>query len=372
MLKFQHVEDYLELLAGYEPGGTATIFNTSNYKFSLARYDVQIVENMAASTVWNSQALTDRQSELVVKLILKYRRQFANQGIDVSPVENPQFRIPVRKIDRTKKIWLDDNRIGLRFPYDRTLIDAVQEYKKTSHGDMTWDHEAKIWWLAVTEYNVNWVVTWGNCWEFDVDPQVQRFYEQILAAEQTPYEIKLIATAEGYTITNAAPSLIEYVENKLGGFGSDNLIKLIDYSGVLGYTYDTTLVPNTALDIFKDQRNTHIVPSDNNLDQIFDYAELTDRYPVCIYDPGLQGIDLSRFNEKDIVRFDTSGKTKTSEYNPYDVKVIYAHKIPATWNYPVPLLVTTRELLYGGKRMDWLNRAEKVIYYCNTLLRENN
>jgi hypothetical protein len=82
---------------------------------------------------------------------------------------------------------------------------------------------------------------------------------------------------------------------------------------------------------------------------IFDYAEITNRYPVCIYNPTLLDMDLSRFEERDIVRFDRNGKTPTSEYDPYDVKVVYAQKIPATWDFPVPLLVTTFEMMYGGR-----------------------
>jgi hypothetical protein len=197
-------------------------------------------------------------------------------------------------------------------------------------------------------------------------------FEQIIAVEQTSYEIKLTATDCGYTITNAADSLIDYVNKKLGGFGLENTIKLVDYAGILGYTYDKDLICSALLDIFKDQCTTHIVPGEGKLDLIFQYAKLTNRYPICIYDPSMRGVDLSQFDEEDIVRFGLNGKTKTSDYNIHDVKVVYANKIPTTWDYDVPLLVSTQELMYGGKRMEWLQRAEKIVYYCNTLLREND
>jgi hypothetical protein len=105
---------------------------------------------------------------------------------------------------------------------------------------------------------------------------------------------------------------------------------------------------------------------------IFDYAEITDRYPVCIYNPTLFEIDLSRFDEEEIVRFDRNGKTKTSDYDPYRVKVVYAGKIPSTWDFPVPLMVTTFEMMFGGRKMDWTRRAEKIIYYGATQIREYN
>lgn len=371
LVTYTYVEDYLELLGGYSPNSINTWISPSMKLISLARYDVAIVDSMSAHTVFGG-ALTDKQADLCVRLVLKYRRQFAKINVDVTPVENPVFRMPVRKMDRSRRIWLDDQRIGLRFPYDRALIDSVQAHKKQSQGSMTWDNDEKVWWMGLTESNVNWAVAWGEAYNFEIDSLVRDMFNQIIAAEQTVYEIKLVATADGYTITNAAPSLIEYIETNLGGFGPENAVKLIDYSGVLGYTYDKDLMRPTLLDIFKDQRNIHVVPQEGALDTIFSYAEITNRYPVCIYDPGLKGVDLSRFKEEEVLRFNTSGKTKTSDYNIYDVKVVYANKIPATWNYNIPLLVSTQELMLGGKRMEWLNRAEKIIYLCNTLLRENN
>lgn len=371
MNTYSYVEDYLELLGGYSPNSINTWISPSMKLISLARYDIAIVDSMSAHTVFGG-ALTDRQAELCVKIVLKYRRQFAKINVDVTPVETPVFRMPVRKLDRSRRIWLDDQRIGLRFPYDRALIDSVQAHKKSSQGSMIWDNDEKVWWMGLTESNVNWAVAWGEAYNFEIDSLVRDMFNQIIAAEQTVYEIKLVATADGYTITNAAPSLIEYIETNLGGFGPENAVKLIDYSGVLGYTYDKDLMRPTLLDIFKDQRNTHVVPGEGQLDLIFAYAEITNRYPVCIYDPGLKGVDLSGFEEKDIVRFNTSGRTKSCDYNIHDVKVVYANKIPSTWDYDIPLLVSTQELMYGGKRMEWLQRAEKVIYYCNTLLREND
>ena len=86
MLTYPYVEDYLEYLAGYEVGMTALIMPNMT-KISLARYDIQIVNSMANSTMFGT-ALTDRQAELAVKLILKYRRQFAKLGIDVDAKEN--------------------------------------------------------------------------------------------------------------------------------------------------------------------------------------------------------------------------------------------------------------------------------------------
>jgi hypothetical protein len=371
MLTYPTVEDYLEYLAGYEVGITALIMPTAP-KISLARYDVQIVNSMANATTFGT-ALTDRQAELAVKLILKYRRQFAKLGIDVTPVEAPVFRMSPRKMDRTKSIWTTDGKIYVKFPYDNVLIKDLQSFREESQGRAYYDRDSKIWYLALTEYNVNWVVIWGDAHGFEVDNSIREVFYQILECEQQLFEIKLVQQGSEYTITNAADSLIEYIKEHAGGFGLDNLIKLIDHAGLCGYTIDDSVnVPSLALRYIGCKHAIHLEPSPTNLNMIFDYAETTNRYPICIYNPTLLDMDLSRFEESDIVRFDRNGKTPTSDYDPYGVKVVYAQKIPATWDFPVPLMVTTFEMMYGGKRMSWTNRAEKIIYYCTSQLRENN
>ena len=372
MLTYLCVEDYLEYLAGYDPGLMAIISPTTPGRISLARYDIQIVDSMANTTAFGT-ALTDRQAELAVKLILKYRRQFAKLGIDVTPVENPVFRMAPRKMDRTKSIWIDDGSIHVKFPYDNVLIKDLQAFRETSQGRAHYDRNSKVWHLALTEYNVNWIVPWSDANGFEIDNSVRELFYQILACEQQPFEIKLVQQEDGYAITNAPAGLIDYINEHAGGFGLDNLIKLIDHAGICGYAIDDAVkVPSLPLRYIGGKHTIHLEPSEANLNMIFDYAEITNRYPICIYNPTLFDIDLSRFEERDIVRFDRNGKTKTSDYDPYRVKVVYAGKIPATWDFPVPLMVTTFEMMFGGRKMDWTRRAEKIIYYGATQIREYN
>lgn len=374
MLTFTHVEDYIELLAGYEPGSNNLIFNTGKYTFSLARYDVSIVNSMANATVWGSMALTDRQGELAVKLVIKYRRQFAAHGIDITPVENPKWRTPLRQVDRAQCIWLEDNLIRVKFPFNQNWIDDFRKYKETSQGRAKFNYDSKTWELGLTEYNVNWIVAWGELNNFELDPQIKNLYNKILLVEQQDFQIKLTQTKDGFEITNAAESLVEYINEHLGGFGPDNGTRLVDNAGVLGYSIDSGIVYDELLDLFGPERLVHVPSTEQgSLDLIFDYAELTGRWPVCIYNPGTtQNIDLSRFNENEIVRFDPAGKTKTPDYDYYNLKVVYANKIPRHWEWPIPLLVSTVEMMYGGARLEWINRAEKIIHYSYIPLRETN
>lgn len=381
---YTHVEDYLELLAGYYPtstiGITLTAVTPKLLDIHLARYDVAIVESMANHTMIGG-SLTDKQADLTVALILKYRRQFARAGIDVTPVENPVYRLPIRTINRSKKLWIENDNIFLRFPYDKKLISDLNEFKKSSQGHAVYKNMDKVWEFGVTESNISWLVTWSALNNIDVDSEISRLFELILEAEKEPYEIKLVKTPDGVEITNAADSLIEYINENLGGINLDNLASLIDYAGVFGYTIDDAVLQcakekySSALLLFGEERQIQVTPSIDShaMDTILDYAEAANRYPICIYDPGLGNeFDFSRFDKSEIIKYNYSGKPTTSDYDINNVKLVYANKIPATWNHPVPLLVSTVEMMYGGKRMEWLNRAEKVIFYCNTKLKEIN
>ena len=280
--------------------------------------------------------------------------------------------MPVRKLDQTKAIWIDNEQILVKFPYNDMLIKELHHYRAESQGMARYDRDTKQWYLGITEGNINWICTWGELIGFDIAPEVKDLFDKILVCEQQPYEIKLVQDNSKYTITNAATSLVEYIENHLGGFGLDNKIRLIDFSGMGGYTVDDELLADCpdAMRYISTKHTVHMKPGLDNLNMIYDYAEITNRYPICIYNPNGVDIDLSRFAEEDIVRFDFNGRTKASNYNPYDVKVVYAQKIPKTWDFPVPLLVSTFGMMFGGKKVDWTRRAGKTIYYGVSQLRE--
>ena len=382
MLTYSYVEDYLEVLAGYDPANVSkVIFPTKRDTISLARYDYQIVENMANTSMFGN-ALTDKQGDLVVKLVLKYRKQFNKIGIDISPVENPQWRTPLRKIDRTQSLWIEDGYLMIKFPYDQEQINELREFKNESQGGAKWNNNTKVWQFGITEYNINWLVCWAQAKNFTVQPDVMELFDQVIQCESIPYLIQLTKTANGLTVTNASTSLLDYIDSHVGGLDESNLIKLIDYSGVLGYTVSNDLIEyagqewGTALEYIGTKHRSHLSPKDNPnaWEWILEYAELTQRYPICVYDPDVikTELDLERFAEKDIVRFDHNGKTKTSDYDPYGVKIVYARKIPSSWDFPVPLLVSTTEMMFGGKKLDWLNRAEKIIYLTDAKITENN
>lgn len=379
MKTYKHIEDYIEVIAGVRDPDTnnVTVSFLSTPPISLARYDVKIVDSFAQQ-VESRIAFTDKQSDLAVKLVLKYERQLAKLGIDVAPAATPAFRIPIRQIDRTSRIWRDGDSILARFPYVESHVVAFKEAAKESQGPIKWDRDLKVWRLALTEYNVNWVFAFATKESYEIDTSVYELMNLIIDCEQVDYKIELIVAENQLAITNAAPELIKYVEDKLGGFAIDNLYRLIDHADILGYTIDehieTAAIASSSPRLFNLMKNkdSKIGSSDTerNFVDLIKYAEYTERWPIYIYEPNLSnyllGLAQQYFGERVVA---VTGKELPDIAH---AQVIHFVKYHAHWNTPIPLLLSSAGMLYGGEKQMLIDRAEKVVYFAHDVYNKSS
>lgn len=374
MYKFETVEDYLEIIAGYKEIAsgkkTSTWFLGFNPIISLARYDTDVLDSMSSAAT-QGQALTERQGTLACKIILKYQRQLAAKMVDVSPVENPVWRQPLRKMDYSRTVFMQDDRIKLRFPYDAKMIESIRDFRKDSQGLCEFNREEKLWNIALTEYNLSWVYTWAKHHQFEIDPAVQLLFDKLFELEQTQYAIELVCTDQGLDITNCPPSLREYIETKLGGFGLDNLSVLVDASSELGYTVNSDL--STALiaeygprfvrlSNFRELRlNPESRTVDDDFASVLDYAVKTNRLPVVIYEPDLSNRLLNRLEElypHDQIQ--TWSNKKVFEIEP-GKKFIHAIR-PVRGMQRIPMLISAAGMIFGGDKQIMMQSAAKIVY----------
>lgn len=340
---FRHVEDYVEFIAGYKDinGKALGMFETVPSPISLARYDVSIVDSLANQTLNIKNGYTDKQSELAKKIVAKYKKQLNQLGVCLPDVLD-QFRHTIRVVDRTKTVSLLEDYFEFRFPYDTKLIDLVKKQARQGTGYVAFDYDAKVWRLALTENNLNWLmaVSATNA-EIQIDPRVQDLYNKLLESETKEYQIELVATQNGYTITNAADSLIDYVNEKLGGFGPDNLLVLADNSGVLGYSIHPDLI--AVLNKLYGEEKTKLIAgrekkyknSDQALEAVLRYATMVNRLPIHVYDLGEPKKDTD-----DIIYLN---RNKGHDVAPR-------------------LLVSMTSVMIGSKKESWIKNAEKIIY----------
>lgn len=373
MKKFDYVEDYLQLIAGHIDPVTGRLVNSFYWEFkpiiNLARYDVKVLESMSAQAAQN-QALTAKQADLACKIILNYRRQLANKLIDVSPVENPKFRTALREMDYSQRLYIDNDEIIVRFPFNNSLIEEIREFSKSSQGTVKWNRDRKVWVSALTEYNLSWLYSWAGVHQFNVDTSVNRLFELISECEKQPYVIQLALVGDELIIKNAPESLINYIKENCGGFGIDNLLQLVDLSATLGYTLDDSIAEvvisefgHRAFTLMTNREiklNPNTLMSSNDFESIIQYADALERWPVVCFEPDLSG----RMLEKLIKMYGQPAEWPENRY-------IYT-TTPLKNISRIPLLISSAGMVFGGDKQLMVQRAEKIVYCAQDVYNKHN
>lgn len=358
MKRLPYIEDYILLMANH-----LQIWPPSPAVISLARYDSPIVDSMSEQ-IRQSTGLTDRQSVLAHKLVVKYKRQWAQAGYDVAHLEaTPQFRLPIRIVDRVRQITVRDNQIEIRFPYDQDLIAAIRSSTNDQPGRCAFDKERRAWVTALIEPRVIWAKEFGAKYNFEFTNEFNQVLEAILG--QDDYSITLRPSADGFEITNIADSLYDYILQH-GGFGRDNIVRLIDLAGIVNYTVDPLVYsqldhePDLVTIQMLTNRSTNIeYDGKMDLKPIINYAELTKRSPIYVYESGSMQMRhqlLEYFAEEDI----EDRKSRNSKASGR--KVIYF----SSWKNSdtnMPLLITSHTLMIGTRRQQMLQSADKIVYF---------
>lgn len=377
MKTFAYVEDYLEVMNGdRDPvtGKSYSFFDNTPPIISLARYDVQILSSMSTATL-EGKSLTDKQAELAVKIILKYRKQLEKLDIDVGPAEHPKFRLGIRQIDRRRLLSVDNDHIVLRFPYDVKLINDIRDLAKISQGSWQFQPDSRAWKLALTETNVVAAHGFATNNNFEIDSNFNSYLLSVLECEKKPYEIKLIKSSETLSITNAPNSLKEAVENSCG-FDYDNIDLLVDNAPIYGYRVDIA-IENLIIDKYSPRvfnlmanRESKFHP-DNNHDvyqDVVSYAQVTGRYPIYVYEPDmsdrLYNNFVCKFFQEDQIYKVRDLKQEVPTVNK---KIIYFNKYKAEWDQPIRLLLSSQGMMYGGEKSLLLQRAEKIVYFATEI-----
>lgn len=382
MKTFSHIEDYMEVIAGERDPVTGKLyglFSSTPPIVSLARYDVNIVNSMAAATM-DGRALTDKQAELAVKIVLKYRKQLEKIGIDVKPAETPQFRLGIRNIDRRRMLYIEGDNIVLKFPYDTKLIDDIRDLSKISQGAWRFQQESKQWHLAITETNVVSAYGFATNHQFEIADNFKSYLQTVVDCESRPYEIKLTKDNGRLSITNA-PKSLEAAINNYCGFDSSNINQLVDESTVYGYTVDKSIEEDLVnlhgprIYNLMTAKESKFSPTSGEdvLEDLVRYAEVTGRYPIYVYEPDLSDRLFKNFvgryfHPDDI--YQTQHLKRTSEY--VNKKVIYFNKYLTSWDQPIKLLVSGQGMMYGGEKSMLLQQAEKIVYFATEVYNKKN
>lgn len=352
-----YIEEFIEFISGDREANGNKKANTlwagsEPSPINLARYDVDIVSSLSQQSL-RGIGYTDRQLELAKKIVIKYRRQLANLPEPILVPDDFPVSLPIRVVDRTFSAKIVDDQIHIKFPYNAELVTALKKYAETASGSVRYIRDEKIWKLSLNEFSVNWVVALAPSYNIILDPEISRLHELILGVESRPFAIELVSTDQGFDIPGAATSLREMIDNKLGGFGTENLLALVDNSAILGYTvseqvqeqlrarlgqeYDAADAELLEQLIMNRRPTINLVTQ--GLDIVVKYARLVNRLPIYSYEG--QAVDITEIKQ-------TLPEIQTLNARSYG-------------NIKPRLLLTTTVFMIGRRRAGWLQSAEKII-----------
>ena len=180
---------------------------------SLANYDVGFINN-AVRSINKGEGLSDRQRELTIKLVTKYTRQFKRLGIDVTEiVQRPVFSSPLRQVDRTRYIDIDEDTITIKFPYNKEMIREFNALAKKLRSLKTvFDKPKKRYITEYNEYNLMAIFNWSAKHKFeyaDTFMDIQKKCKNILSKREN-YAIQLVVNNDSCILNNAPTSLLEW------------------------------------------------------------------------------------------------------------------------------------------------------------------
>jgi len=343
---FKYIEDYIEYIGGY----SSSVFGSFNYggtsSFSLARYDVGIIDSLCNQTMNRNLGFTEKQAELAKTLVHKYRKQLEKRGI-VIPESLDKFRLPIRKINNTMSVEMDrqSSNFVLKFPYNTDLITKLRSLKTSDDLSATFDFDRKAWLMPFTEFSLNYIKVICNETQFTYDPEIIELYDQMLDVEKQDHSIELRRVDGKLTIVNAASSLLDYINANIGEMSEDNLFKLVDLSTTLGYTISDECI-NEFISTNKDEfiqklalkKTVKIKLNEFDFDKVVEYMRISGRLPAYAY------VNSYRYLNK---------------YKHTDIE--HLNKSWPDSNVPIKLFISQTPILIGVRKNTMLKMAEKII-----------
>ena len=268
-----NLEDCLEHLTG---------LRESPVKFTIEQTDFTIM-NSIARQCFKGMALTDRQSALMQEKLLPYREQFMNLDWDFDYAVT-QLRQPLRSIDRSKYIKLQDNSIIVRFPFNKTDIVYVQEAankcQKYHHQKGSHMHS-----FAYNESNILNLLNRFSVKEFIIDDELLEMYNKIKVINDNPQQY-LSGMNDNYNLININPKLATTIQKEVGEASVKTFTKLYDRRFKYGFNHIANLgkARNELVHEIASRKEIvyHSVPSIESTQDVLNALWDLDRFPLLV------------------------------------------------------------------------------------------
>ena len=265
-----NLEDCLEHLAG---------LRNSPVEFTIEKTDHTIITSIARQ-VFRGTALTDRQSALMHEKLQNYRDQFINLDWDFDYAVN-QLRQPLRHIDRSKYIKLQEDKIVIRFPFRKTEIMLVQEVANKTDG---YSHEkgSHQHWFTYNESNVLNLLDRFKDKEFTIDENLLDVYNTVKEIHNNPTEY--LSGFSNLKLININDKLLPIINDELGELTDITQTQFIDRRFRYGFNHVERLNTTTLADKIASRKDKmyHSMPSAETSNSILNALWDLNRFPLLV------------------------------------------------------------------------------------------
>jgi hypothetical protein len=290
-------------------------------------------------------ALTDRQHDLVKTKLLSYKDFLFSVGITDLQEKLDVLKYPLRFVDRSKSVVLNNDLIEVKFPFNKktivTLDSVVQKCKRFySHEKGSSIHKFKL-----NEVTVNEVVSAFQHKNFYIDPNVSKFYEKIKEIEMNKESV--LPGIYNNKLTNFKKSALDLMNLELGPLTSQNLIKFYDrrrrygITDINGTVYQNTLTETIA---YREETEIAVNPEIHSLDSIVDAIIQLERFPILVLiDPDNPLHDVAKIYNafRDVV--------------PNEEQTVL-FRVDNSENYNL------NNFIHDNKINNWLDTSTKIVY----------
>ena len=400
------IEDALETLAGATP---------RNINIRLDTSDKLLVKSLARQ-VKSGVALTDRQLDLAVAKLVKYKPGLTHNNVDVDQlVLVKPLRMPIREIDRTQLIKIDTcpvtatSAIAVKFVFSKKISQIWKELVSLLTGAV---HQvAGVSYVSLTESNVKILVHELRPMDFTIDNSIMEIYEKIEEISENPRNFVPYIDIESSRVTlrNASPHLNAFIDEKFSSVDDSNFLVYLDTVKKCGIFHknpeilkkleNTQSSELTKKVILETETRFRFDPATYAIENLVQVINELDQWPLVVIleenlafsQVVLTHTALNKFipdnemtvffrldnNSKDHLEFSQFVKDNSlNNYIDSKVKVVFITKnripkplLKADWHPETALVLTSNDY---GKTAAYLNDFSSVYYYNNSIMYKNS
>ncbi len=395
------IEDALEILAG-------STLRSVNIRID--SNEVSLIRSLGRQ-VGRGTGLTDRQIDLSLKKIEKYRQGLEKNSVDVDHIlTNRPLKIPVRYIDRTQTIFLETtqdkkSKISVKFVFSKKFAGVWMDLQKSLIGQIREEKNKKE--IPFNEKNLYAVVTALKSLDFETTEEVDEIYQNIENILEDPSENVPYVSFENekIEIKNASLNCTEYLKSQFPVYRDEDFLVFLERVKNCGIFHKNTEIlkkidEKTTNSLIKNilietSTRFRLEPTKYGIDTVFDVINELKQWPALIFvDDKKETIPQVKSYIEHLTKYipqeeinvffrlenDTQDNKDFNQYvkdqklNSYigpDTKVVFITKnrIPkpllnADWKPHTAVVATTYEY---GKTSAYISDFLTVYYYNNNL-----